>query len=668
MSNVNVRRLVENIRSGTNIYTPIVELIVNAIQAIDEKKIAEHGLVEIEAVRDGQADMDDKLEAIDGFNVIDNGIGFTKTHRDSFDTLYTEQKIGDGGKGFGRFTCLKYFNTVEVSSVFEEGDDCIQRSFKMGLDKEIIVEETIAAIEHIGTGSMVQISGIRSVKFPDKGLEIMARVIVERLLPYFVERDEANICPRIIIREVEKPETNIVLNNYLGKAESQIVEMPVTNGKFSLPSPDGDKEFEVRVFKFYSPRDSKSKISLVAHRREVTETTLQTYIPEFAEEFYEPVADGRDRNFLIKAYVFGDYLNDNVSLERGEFRFHSESDLLGGIAQKDIERKAAEIAQAAVGSEIAARKERKQKTIEEYVATEAPWHRLTITEADLSDLPYKPTKPQIEAHLQAKKFENEQQTRTQVAALLADDSRADLNGKVEDLVKRISETSKSDLIHYVSMRKCVLDIFEKSLERNEHGKYKSEGEVHDIIMQRKKDSDEIDWETHNLWMLDERLNFAAYISSEKPINASKGNRTDITIFDKRVAFRGENEASNPITIFEFKKPERDDFANPSSKEDPVQQIIRYVNQIRDGNFKTPKGREILVNENTPFYGYVVCDLTQKVKTWLEREKNFTPMPDGLGWFTWFPNNRLYMEVLSWDKILKDAEMRNKIFFNKLGLE
>jgi hypothetical protein len=668
VSNVNVRRLVENIRSGTNIYTPVVELVVNAIQAIDEKKITEYGLVEIEIVRDGQADMEDKLEAVDGFNVIDNGVGFTRTHRDSFDTLYTEQKISDGGKGFGRFTCLKYFSKVAVSSVFEEDDQCFQRSFKMGLGKEIIVEELIESIERIGTGSQVQISGIRSVKFPDKGIEVMARVIVERLLPYFVEKDAAKKCPRVVIREVEKPDTNIVLNDYLGKADSQIVEMPVANGQFTLPSPEGPKQFGVRVFKFYSPRTGQSKISLVAHRREVTETTLQTYIPEFADEFYEPVADGRDRNFLIKAYVFGDYLNDNVSLERGEFRFQAENDLLSGIAQKDIERKAAEIAQAAVGTEIAARKERKQQAIEEYVATEAPWHRLTITEADLSDLPYKPSKPQIEAHLQAKKFEREQQTRTQVAALLADDSCVDLNGKVEDLVKRISETSKSDLIHYVSMRKCVLDIFEKSLERDEQGKYKSEGEVHDIIMQRKKDSDEIDWETHNLWMLDERLNFAAYISSEKPINAGNGSRTDITIFDKRVAFRAENEASNPITIFEFKRPDRDDFANPSSREDPVQQIIRYVNQIRDGDFKNPRGREILVNENTPFYGYVVCDLTAKVKTWLEREKNFTPMPDGLGWFTWYPNNRLYMEVLSWDKILKDAEMRNKVFFNKLGLE
>lgn len=39
MSTVNVRRLVENIRSGANVYTPLVELVVNAIQAIDAKGI-----------------------------------------------------------------------------------------------------------------------------------------------------------------------------------------------------------------------------------------------------------------------------------------------------------------------------------------------------------------------------------------------------------------------------------------------------------------------------------------------------------------------------------------------------------------------------------------------------------------------------------------------------
>src|SRR3546814_19276557 len=57
-----------------------------------------------------------------------------------------------------------------------------------------------------------------------------------------------------------------------------------------------------------------------------------------------------------------------------------------------------------------------------------------------------------------------------------------------------------------------------------------------------------------------------------------------------------------MSTFESKNPQRDDFVNPSSREDPVQQIVRYVNDNRDGKYKTPEGRKILVAENTPFYG------------------------------------------------------------------
>jgi hypothetical protein len=39
----------------------------------------------------------------------------------------------------------------------------------------------------------------------------------------------------------------------------------------------------------------------------------------------------------------------------------------------------------------------------------------------------------------------------------------------------------------------------------------------------------------------------------------------------------------------------------------------------------------------------------------------------LGWFSWFENINLYVEVLGWDKVLKDAKMRNQIFFHKLGI-
>ena len=668
MSNINIKRLVENIRSGTNVYTPLVELVVNAIQAIDERK-NDKGLVEIQIKRDGQEELIEGVRGVNGFIVSDNGIGFTQNNRDAFDTVYTEKKIADGGKGFGRFTCLKYFDKMSVRSIFLDDDTLKQRSFLMGLDTDIIVQEIVETVESGDTGSTVEISGIKSVKFPDKRIDTISRAIVELLLPYFV--DAENPCPRVAICDEGAAVPPVSLNDYLGKENSQIVEMPIEDNSFTLSSNGEDMEFHVRVFKFYSPRAARSKISLVAHRREVTEVMLQSHVPEFADEFFEPAPgeeEGKGRNFVIKAYVFGDYLNDNVSLERGEFRFQSEADLLSAISQGDIEKRAAEIAQSAVGEEIAERKKRKQARIAEYVAKQAPWHRTLSAEADFSDLPMRPSNEEIELHFQRKKFAKELATRAKVSAILQAGDGVALDDKISEVIDSISETSKNDLIHYVSMRKCVLDIFSKSLEADDEGKHKSEGEVHDIIMQRRKDSDEIDFQAHNLWILDERLNFSAYISSEKPINEPRGDRTDITIFNNRVAFRGDNEASNPITIFEFKKPQRDDFANPSSKDDPVQQIVRYVNQIRDGKFKTPQNRDILVNINTPFYGYVVCDLTKKVSDWLEREKDFTPMPDGLGWFRWFGNINLYVEVLSWTKLLRDAEMRNKIFFDKLGIE
>jgi hypothetical protein len=404
MSNVNVRRLVENIRSGTNIYTPLVELIVNAIQAIDAKGIP-NGLVEIEVLRNGQADVLDRLEDVDGFVVKDNGIGFTKNNRDAFDTLYTEQKIADGGKGFGRFTCLKYFDRVKVSSTFAEGDSLRNRSFRMGLDKDIIVDEKEGPSQAQATGATVEISGIKSVRFPDKKLETISRVLVERLLPYFVDKERA--CPRVVIRDANKPSDTVSLNDYLGKENSQIVEMKVDESAFSLSANEDEKTFQVRVFKFFAPRTAKSKVSLVAHRREVTDNPLESYIPEFAEEFFEPGPDqdlAKGRNFVIKVYVFGDYLNDNVSLERGEFRFQTDTDLLNGISQNDIEQKAAEIVQSVVGAEIAERKRRKEVRISEYVTNDAPWHRILAKEVDFSALPMRPSNQDIELHLQKKKF------------------------------------------------------------------------------------------------------------------------------------------------------------------------------------------------------------------------------------------------------------------------
>ncbi|WP_246767679.1 ATP-binding protein [Bradyrhizobium sp. CCBAU 53340] len=519
MSSINIRRAVENIRSGTTVYTPVIELIVNAIQAIRAVK-PKGGLIEVRILRHDQADMIDKIAPVDGFIVRDDGIGFNEEHRNSFDTLYTALKAGDGGKGFGRFTCLKYFHRLTVESVFEDGLMRKKRSFAMGHGNDIIIDEKVTDAGVAATGSTVTISGAQAVKFPDKGLDVIARVLVEKLLPYFI--DPNSECPQIVMRD-DLGGDPILLNDYLGQANRQIVELSVQNNELRLKSLDKDKDevFTVRVFKFYAPRANKSKVSLVAHRREVTDVTMQTYIPEFADEFYDKtneVEDAKDRNYIIKAYVFGDYLDRNVSLERGAFSFGKDNDLVFGISQSQIEAQAATIAQQAVGHEISARRERKQARIRDYINDEAPWHRGLSRETDFSSLSMKPTPQEIELHLQAAKFQLETRVRAEVKQILQSEETEDLKDRVTEVVGKISQTSKNDLIHYVSLRKCVLELFDKSLRIGDDGKYKSEGDVHDIVMPRKKDTDQIDYDQHNLWILDERLNFTEYVASDKPMD------------------------------------------------------------------------------------------------------------------------------------------------------
>ena len=667
MSNVNIKRAIDNIRANTTVYTPVVEMVVNAIQAIDDSQ-RKDGKISVRVLRERQAELDGSLPDVMGFEIQDNGIGFTDEHRESFDTLYTDQRISEGGKGFGRFTCLKYFHDLHIKSVYREGTLYKSRNFSMGKGHDIIVNEKITASDYTDSGTVVTLSILKRGRSLEKKLSTIARNLVEHLLPYFIANDY--VCPEIVLSEHDDSGA-FRLNDFVNSEVSAFIrEINVKDNNFSLSVLETEEEFQVRVFQLYAPRNHKSRISLVAHKREVSGSVLQRYIPEFEDEFYEKDGNGqedRERNYIIKAYVSGSYLDHNVSLERGGFEFGMESELLLGIAQVDIERQAASIARNAVGTDIAFRQERKKERVQSYVDDEAPWHKSILNDVDLSGMPYKPTNEEIETRLQKEKFTQELAIRRDVARILDETNFNDVKDSVVEIVSKISGTSKDELIHYIALRKKILDLFSKSLELDESGAYSSEGVVHDIVFPRKGDTETTSFEDHNLWIVDERLNFTNYVSSDVPLAGKNSERPDLLVYNRRVLFRGDNEASNPITIFEFKKPQRDDFVNPSSTGDPVQQIVRYVNRIRDGKYKTPVGRKIRVAENTPFYGFVVCDLTSKVEAWLEREKDFKPMPDRLGWFQWLGNINLYVEVISWEKLLKDAKMRNRIFFEKLGI-
>ena len=105
---------------------PVYEAVSNAIHSISEmaKKQSISGRIIINLIRTGSSDILKELAEIDQYpicsiEVIDNGVGFNNENMTYFIEADTDHKIEIGGKGVGRFVCLKAFKSILISSVFE---------------------------------------------------------------------------------------------------------------------------------------------------------------------------------------------------------------------------------------------------------------------------------------------------------------------------------------------------------------------------------------------------------------------------------------------------------------------------------------------------------------------------------------------------------------------
>lgn len=139
MSKINIDRIVKDIKTRSTSLTPIIEAVCNSMDALNNR---ENGIIDIVVKRESQEalelDSTKTMADIIAVDIYDNGIGFTDQNRESFDTYKSGYKANNGGKGFGRFMYLKYFNTVSVESVFDTGHGYMKRSFSFGHKDEII--------------------------------------------------------------------------------------------------------------------------------------------------------------------------------------------------------------------------------------------------------------------------------------------------------------------------------------------------------------------------------------------------------------------------------------------------------------------------------------------------------------------------------------------------
>ncbi|WP_235375023.1 ATP-binding protein [Sanguibacteroides justesenii] len=577
--------------------------------------------------------------------------------------------MSKGGKGFGRFMYLKYFNHVSIESIFYEDGRYKQRSFTFGHADEIIENEQIVDIEsnlNIHTGTILHLSSIKSFDL-DKGLEVIARKLVERLLVFFVTGGKNT--PKITIKE-EDDSNVIVLDDYIG--DKSDIQQIGNEENFTLKGRANEWNFTVKIYKIYYSAIT-NKICLTANLREVTDSALHNYVPEFKETMFEITENGLQKNYMIKAYVQGKYLDDNVTTERDGFNFGKEDDTFFDLSEKQIMKEASLIIKKYFSEDIEKRYNDKKQKVEHYVYATAPWNKTLLKDVDMESIPIGISDFDLEMRFQKIKFDKEQNARIALKELQdkrTSDEKSNgntLEDEVNEILKNVTETAKNDLAHYVCQRRKIIDLFDDLRKRIDGGKSHRESEMHNLIFPMIRDDREIEHEDHNLWLLDERFNFTQYIASDKVISSSDHKEPDLAIFYESGLFyrNGDNAITSLIAIVEFKRPKRTNYLD---EDNPINQALRYAGKILAGKYEMPEGlEEVIVDKSvTPVYIYIVCDLVPKIEEFADLA-GLAISPDKQGYFGYNPKYNAYIEIKSFKKVIDDAKMRNQIFFKKLGL-
>lgn len=657
---------------------PLFEAVVNSIHAIAEQTaLPGSGEITIEIIRipQGTLGFDDAKsrrgitpqEPILGFKIYDNGTGFHDRNMDSFETLDSEYKAGQGCRGVGRLLWLKAFEAVNVSSHYRDARGSLKhRTFSFTASQGVSGVTDTEAGANTKIGTCVHLSGFEK-KYREKSAKnarTIANSLFEHCLWYFVRDGGA---PSIsIIDDNERIHLDEVYNEYMFSSSS----------KETLTIKD--QSFEITHLKLKSGPVKQPFIAWCAASRVVEEENIANKIPGLHGRIKDENGD-----FIYACYVTSPFLDEHVRPERIGFDIQEISDdLFSGseVNLSDIRKSILASSSHYLEQYLQEAKAAGRARVESFVAQRAPRYRPILKRIDEARLVVDPdiSDKELDLLLHKQLAELESTLLSEGQEMMnfgINENTEQYRIRLTKYLEKVDDLKKSDLADYVFHRKVVLDILAKAIQRGSDGKYVKEEVIHQLIMPLRKTSDEIHLDSCNLWLIDERLAFHDFLASDKalssmPITGCNENKEPdicaLNVYDEPILFsEGQQVPLASIVIVEIKRPMRND-VGPGEDKDPVEQALGYLARIREGGVKTANGRQIPRSEDIPGFCYAICDLTPSV---VKRCKTlgFTATNDHLGYFGYNPNFKAYIEVISFDRLLNSANERNRAFFDRLGL-
>ena len=655
---------------------PLFEAVVNSIYAIDDRIKTDHNFsieqafIEVRFIRAKQTSLENEKAKLQKITITDNGIGFTKENCKSFYTLDSRYHASKGCRGVGRLLWLKEFAYAHISSVYSTNKIKQQITFNFS-EKGIENEKTSKEDKSKEQKTEVNLCNLKNNYvdlYKTSTLDYITNLLFEHCLWFYLREGG---CPCIkLFDDTEEINMDHLYEEFsLDPNKKEVETFDIKGEKFEL--------LHVRLKK----SENKNIVAFCAGNRIVMQDKLN--LPGL----YDFPLNDNGQKFFYQCYVTSTYLDKRVSPDRFSFMIPEQKskdenvELFDNIYFNDIRNKVYTIVEEYLQPYLKENIEQGEKRIESFVNLNAPFYKPLLSSLSKKEKTINPnsTDKSVDSYLHTKLMEQEHQLIEKghdILKVRSNESKEEYNERVNDYFNKAQNLKESDLARYVIHRKIILEFLEDSLKVKDGDKYSKEDRVHEIIMPMHRTSDDIEFRDNNLWIINDRLVFHHYLASDKSFKSMKITNSDsIDRPDIMSEFIYDNplvvtEKNNPpyasFSIIEFKRPMRNDYNASEKGKDPIMQCIDYVKEIRGSKVTDKNGRLLSLSNGTPAYCYIICDLTSKMSE-LCRDQDFTQTYDGLGYFGYRSNYKIYFEVISFQQLLYSAKERNAAFFDKLGI-
>lgn len=682
--------ILHDIKKSPTSLSPVFECFTNALESIKTKK-NEDGFGNGKVVISIHAnELTDKSHEFRSLDLYDNGIGFNEEEFKRFNTFKDNSK-GYKNLGSGRIQFVHFFDRTYVESVFNQNKEFYKREFVVSKNKFFLNNNAIVKHNYCiksddkETYTKVTFSGLleQSPKYNSLDDKLLKEELLKRYLHYFCYNSD------------EIPE--IFIEFYIGG----ILQSKSNISKLDIPLYDKKQNFKVH----YSKTSDDATDILLSDRTEsflLTTFKVQKNLLEFND--LKLISKGEVVE-ETKINLTGISKNDNVNgnkylvLVSGSFIDEKDTNIRGEL---DIPTKNSSRAFNAFNSEviflddIESQANDKLKSL--YPEIEKIIEKHEIELEHLKDMFLIGDDEDIEIsfndddkRILEKFYEAQAKKEAKIDATIKKSmDRLDnldttsinyedeLEREIKKIVKILPEQNKRTLSHYVARRKLVLELFSKIIDRklkvqHDGSREKDEALIHNLLFTQKS----TDTYGSDLWILNEEFIYfkgsSELLLKDLELNGKKIFRHEFAEEEERyLNSLGQKRLNKRPDILLF--PEEGkciiiEFKAPGvNASEHLTQINQYASLIRNFTYAEFKIKT--------FYGYLIGegierrDVQGNVSTF-EHSHNFdylySPSQKVIG-FDDNEDGSIYTEVLKYSSLLKRAELRNKVFVEKLGLK